>query len=379
MSRRVSRRTFVKTGVVAGVASAAAPLLARVQAAPQAPAVVASKAARPVVIASKNGNEFKNGGPRTGVHEAFERIVRGEDVLDAILAGVAIPELDPKDDSVGYGGLPNADGIVQLDACVMHGPKRRAGGVGALEGVRTPSLVAKAVMEHTDHHLLVGAGAQTFARQMGFTIEADLNTEHSRKKWLEWKRRIDPEHFLDPVKRVAAGERARDAMIAAGRLDPERVYGTIHMNAIGPDGAICGATTTSGLSFKIPGRLGDSPILGAGNYVDGAVGACGSTGRGEANLYGVSSFLIVEQMRRGVHPKDAIAEALGRIKANTVEKRLLKPDGLPSFDVKFYAMNAKGEHAGMAMYGGKKPEYAVCDEKGPRLVAMDALLPGTAS
>ena len=379
MSRRMSRRTFVKTGVAAGVASAAAPLLARVQAAPQAPAVVASKAARPVVIASKNGNEFKNGGPRTGVHEAFERIVRGEDVLDAILAGVAIPELDPKDDSVGYGGLPNADGVVQLDACVMHGPKRRAGGVGALEGVRTPSLVAKAVMEHTDHHLLVGAGAQTFARQMGFTIEADLNTEHSRQKWLEWKRRIDPEHFVDPVKRVVAGERARDAMIAAGRLDPERVYGTIHMNAIGPDGAICGATTTSGLSFKIPGRMGDSPILGAGNYVDGAVGACGSTGRGEANLYGVSSFFIVEQMRRGVHPKDAIAEALGRIKANTVEKRLLKPDGLPTFDVKFYAMNAKGEHAGMGMYGGKKPEYAVCDEKGPRLVAMDALLPGTAS
>ena len=379
MSRKVSRRTFVKTGVAAGVASAAAPLLARVQAAPGAPAVVASKAARPVVIASKNGNEFKNGGPRTAVHEAFERIVRGEDVLDAILAGVTIVELDPKDDSVGYGGLPNADGVVQLDACVMHGPKRRAGGVGGLEGVRTASLVAKAVMEHTDHHLLVGTGAQTFARQMGFTIEADLNTEQSRKKWLEWKRRIDPEHFLDPEKRVQAGERARDAMLAAGRLDPESVYGTIHMNAIGPHGAICGATTTSGLSFKIPGRVGDSAILGAGNYVDGAVGACGSTGRGEANLYGLSSFLVVELMRRGAHPKDAIVEAFNRIKANTVEKRLLKPDGHPSFDLKLYAMNAKGEHAGVAMYGGKKPEYAVCDEGGPRLVAMDALFPGTAS
>src|SRR5262245_41318133 len=378
MSRKVSRRTFVKTGVAAGVASAAAPLLARVQAAPQAPAVVASKSSRPIVIASKNGHEHKNGGTRTGVHEAFERIVRGEDVLDAILAGVSILELDPKEDSVGYGGLPNADGVVQLDACVMHGPKRRAGGVGALEGVRTPSMVAKAVMEHTDHHLLVGAGAQGFARQMGFTIEADLNTEHSRKKWLDWKRRIDPEHFLDPEKRVVAGERARDAMIAAGLLDPEHVYGTIHMNAIGPDGAICGATTTSGTAFKIPGRLGDSPILGAGNYVDGAVGACGSTGRGEANLYGLSSFLVVELMRRGAHPKDAIVEALQRIKANTVEKRLLKPDGFPSFDLKFYAMNAKGEHAGMAMRGDKKPQYAVCDEGGPRLVAMDALLPGTA-
>ena len=366
MSRRVSRRTFVKTGVAAGVA----PLLAA------APAVVAPKAARPVVIASKNGNFFKNGGPRTGVHEAFERIVRGEDVLDAIVAGVSILELDPAEDSVGYGGLPNADGVVQLDSCVMHGPKKRAGGVGGLEGIRTPCLVAKMIMENTDHHLLVGAGAQTFARQMGLSIEADLNTEHSRTKWLEWKRRIDPEHFLDPEKRSAAGDRARSEMIAAGRLDPESVYGTIHMNAIGPKGSICGATTTSGLAFKIPGRVGDSPILGAGNYVDGAVGACGSTGRGEANLYAISSFLVVEEMRRGAHPKDAITVALTRIKANTVEKRLLNPDGKPNFDIKFYAMNAKGEHAGMAMYSGGEPQYAVCDERGPRLVAMDALLQG---
>jgi len=297
-------------------------------------------------------------------------------VLDAILAGVTILELDPAEDSVGFGGLPNGDGVVQLDACVMHGPKKRAGGVAALEGVRTPSLVAKAVMENTDHHLLVGAGAQAFARQMGFTIENDLNTERSRTKWLEWKRRIDPAHFLDPEKRGDAGDRARHAMLTAGTLDRESVYGTIHMNAIGRNGSICGATTTSGLSFKIPGRVGDSAILGAGNYVDVAVGACGSTGRGEANLYGLSSFLVVEQMRRGAHPKDAIAEALTRIKANTVEKRLLKADGRPSFDIKFYAMNAKGEHAGMSMYAGGEPMYAVCDEQGPRLVAMDALFPG---
>ncbi|HJQ99298.1 MAG TPA: isoaspartyl peptidase/L-asparaginase, partial [Candidatus Polarisedimenticolaceae bacterium] len=146
--------------------------------------------------------------------------------------------------------------------------------------------------------------------------------------------------------------------------------------AIGPNGSICGATTTSGLAFKIPGRVGDSPILGAGNYVDVAVGACGSTGRGEASLYGLSSFLVVEQMRRGAHPKDAIAEALTRIKANTVEKRLLQANGTPSFDIKFYAMNAKGEHAGMAMFSGGEPDYAICDDGGPRLVAMDALLPG---
>jgi N4-(beta-N-acetylglucosaminyl)-L-asparaginase len=258
----------------------------------------------------------------------------------------------------------------------MHGPKRRAGGVAALEGVRTPCLVAKAVMENTDHHLLVGSGAQWFARRFGFTIEDDLNTEHSRKLWLEWKRRIDPGHYLDPEKRVTEGDRARRAMVAEGLLSRERPYGTIHMNAINAAGEICGATTTSGLSFKIPGRVGDSPILGAGNYVDPDVGACGSTGRGEANLYGLSSFLVVDEMRRGAHPKDAIAEALRRIKARTVEKRLQKPDGTPSFDVKFYAMNVRGEHAGMAMYAGTEPRYAVCDDAGPRLLAMDALLAG---
>jgi len=360
MSDKISRREFVKTGVGAGVAAA----------------VVRSKPARAVVISSRNGNEFKNGGPKTAVDEAYSRIMRGVDVLDAILAGLNILELDPTEDSVGYGGIPNADGVVQLDSCVMHGPKKRAGGVAALEGVRTPSLVAQAVMDTTDHHLLVGAGAQWFARRMGFTIEDDLNTEHSRKLWLEWKRRIDPGHYLDPEKRVTSGDSAREAMLAAGLLSRESCYGTIHMNAINVQGAICGATTTSGLSFKIPGRVGDSPILGAGNYVDGDVGACGSTGRGEANLYGLSSFLVVEEMRRGAHPKDAIAEALRRIKANTIEKRLLKPDGTPNFDVKFYAMNVRGEHAGMAMYAGTEPKYAVCDEAGPRVAAMDGLLPG---
>lgn len=360
MPEKITRRQFVKAGVGAGVAAA----------------VVRAKPARAVVISSRNGNEFQNGGSRTAVAEAFSRLSKGEDVLEAILAGVNIVELDPADDSVGYGGIPNADGVVQLDACVMHGPKKRAGAVAALEGVRTPSLVARAVMQQTDHHLLVGAGAQWFARSMGFTIEDDLNTEHSRRLWLEWKRRIDPEHYLDPERRATAAARARETMLAEGLLSPERVYGTIHMSAVSAAGEICGATTTSGLSFKIPGRVGDSPILGAGNYVDGDVGACGSTGRGEANLYGLSSFLVVDEMRRGAHPKDAIVEALRRIKARTVEKRLLKPDGTPNFDVKFYALNAAGEHAGMAMFSGSEPKYAVCDEAGPRLVAMDGLFAG---
>src|SRR4029079_16997985 len=145
-----------------------------------------------------------NGGQVTCVQKAFTMITQGEDVLDSVIAGVNIVELDPLDDSVGYGGLPNADGVVQLDASCMHGPRKQAGAVAALEGVRTPSLVAKAVMESTDHHLLVGKGAQEFARNMGFKIEDDLNTERSRKAWLEWKRRTDPEHYLDPIKRQGA-------------------------------------------------------------------------------------------------------------------------------------------------------------------------------
>ena len=199
----------------------------------QAPAV-RTGGVKPVVIASANGNRFKNGGPQTGVERAFKLMTSGgADVLDALIAGVNIVELDPADTSVGYGGLPNADGVVQLDSCCMHGPKKRAGGVAALEGVRTPSQVAQAVMDTTDHHLLVGKGAQDFARNMGFTIEDDLNTEKSRQLWLEWKRRVDPEHYLDPKKRGAGLVRRRPAD-GARRADRSRstIYGTINCDGI---------------------------------------------------------------------------------------------------------------------------------------------------
>ena len=258
----------------------------------------------------------------------------------------------------------------------MHGQKRRAGGVAALEGVRTPSLVAKAVMEQTDHHLLVGSGAQAFARNMGFTIEADLNTPRSRELWLEWKRRIDPTHYLDPEKRAAAGFKAGLRMVADGLIDRDHFYGTINCNGVSPRGELAGVTTTSGLAWKIPGRVGDSPILGAGLYVDGEVGAAGSTGRGEANLYGLCSFLIVESMRRGVRPKDAGMEALKRIKAATIERRLLNSRGEPNFNVNFYVLNAKGEHAGVALYSGPTAVYGVCTENGPENRPIEPLLPG---
>lgn len=370
MSQKLSRRQFVSSAAAAGAAVAARPLFA------QGPAVLAPGAVRPVVVASANGAKFTNGGSRTCIAEAFERVVRGEDILDALIAGVNIVELDPAEDSVGYGGLPNADGVVQLDSCCMHGPRRRAGAVACLEGVRTPSRVARAVMALTDHHLLVGQGAQDFARRLGFTIENDLNTEHSRTLWLEWKRRTDPDHYLDPAKRGQAAERARRSMIADGLVRADAVYGTIHCNGINAKGEIAGVTTTSGLAWKIPGRVGDSPILGAGNYVDGEVGAAGSTGRGEANLYNLCSFLIVELMRKGAHPKDAALEALRRVKAATVEKRLLNSRGNPNFQLKFYVLNRKGEHAGAALYAGAADTYAVCTANGPETPPLEPLLPG---
>ena len=361
------RRDFLRAGAAAGLDAASSKAVGA-----GAPAV-SVKGTRQTVVASPNGYHYKNGGDETCVERAFRLMTAGSDVLDACIAGVNIVELDPLDDSVGYGGLPNADGVVQLDSSCMHGPKKRAGAVAALEGVRTPSLVARAVMENTDHHLLVGAGAQEFARNMGFKIEDDLNTEHSRKLWLEWKRRTDPSHYLDPARRAEVWRREGLKMVGEGLIREEHFYGTINCDAVNSKGEVCGVTTTSGLAWKIPGRVGDSPILGAGLYVDGAVGAAGSTGRGEANLFNLCSFLIVEEMRRGRHPKDAGLEALRRIKANTVEKRLLNKEGNPAFGINFYVLNRRGEHAGVTMYEGAR--YAVCTEAGPRTLNCEPLLP----
>ncbi len=372
MKSGISRRQF---GTTVGAVAAVGPSLFA-----QAPAVRTSR--KPVVVSAANGNRYKNGGSVTGVEKAFQLIVKGDDVLDALVAGVNLCELDPQDTSVGYGGLPNGDGVVQLDSCCMHGPLKRAGGVAALEGVRTPSLVARAVAHETDHHLLVGKGAQDFARSMGFTIEDDLNTETSRARWLEWKRRIDPEHYLDPQKRDRTPQAAVDgdrqwsatlSMVRDGLIDAEHVFGTINMNGINAKGDICGVTTTSGLAFKIPGRVGDSPILGAGLYVDNAAGAAGSTGRGEANLFNLCSFLIVENLRRGMHPKDAGMDALRRVQAGTVEKRLLNSQGRPNFGLNFYVLDAKSQYAGVSMYAS---QYAVCTENGPQTLKTEALLDG---
>jgi N4-(beta-N-acetylglucosaminyl)-L-asparaginase len=369
----MDRRNFIRTAAVAGVGVATAePLAAVVRGAP----AVHMRRVRPVVISDVSGYHYRNGGPMNAVEMAFSRITAGDDVLDALLAGVNIPELDPEETGIGFGGLPNGDGVVQLDASCMHGPRRRAGAVAALEGVRTPSLVAKAVLDHTDHHLLVGRGAQEFARQMGFAIEDDLNTPQSRRLWLEWKRRIDGTRWLDPARREQAALDAGLSMVRDGLIPEHSFWGTISCNGINANGDICGVTTTSGLAWKISGRTGDSPILGAGLYVDNDAGAAGSTGRGEANLYNLSSFLIVENLRRGMSPKDAAMDALRRISGNTVEARLLNERGEPNFNVRFFVLNKQGEFAGCSMYAAGESEYAVCTENGSELRPLEPLLPG---
>lgn len=435
----MDRRDFVKT-TAAGVAAAATPAgvaaATERSSAPGAPAVHL-RATRPVLVADVSSIRYTNGGPESAIERAFRGITEGEDVLDALVAGVNIPELDPEERGIGYGGLPNADGIVQLDSCLMHGPRKWAGGVAGIEGIPTPSLVAKAVAELTDHHLIVGRGATEFARDLGFEVMDDLNTERSRELWLEWKRRIDPGHWLDPEERLRGmsetGEetdpdvigrrrpgdgpqmasrsgrapapasragatvrwrrdpereerlrRFHDAALAAGLsmvddglIDADSFWGTTSLEAVTPDGDIAGVTTTSGLSWKIPGRAGDSPILGAGQYVANEVGAAGSTGRGEANLFNCASFLIVENMRGGMSPMDAGMAALTRIKDNTVEDRLLNERGLPNFDVRFFILNKSGEYAGVAMYGAGESMFAVCDENGAREESLEGLLEGS--
>ena len=408
----MERRDFVKA-TAAGLAGAAVPASLEGAAAPgsavrpRAPEILVRRLTKPILVSDVSSIRHKNGGPESAIERAFRGIVEGEDMLDAMVAGVNIPELDPEEGGIGYGGTPNAYGVVELDSCCMHGPRKWAGGVAGITGVRTPSVVAKAVAERTDHHLLVGRGAQEFARDIGMTIEDDLNTPSSRALWLEWRKRIDPTHWLDPKERLEGIDRGRietdpdrirrDRQEMAERLDgfaraslaaglsmvddgliPESSFwGTTSLEAVSPSGDICGVTTTSGTAFKIPGRAGDSPILGAGQYVDNAVGAAGSTGRGEANLYNLTCFLIVENMRRGMAPKDAGLEALRRIQGNTIEPRLLNPRGLPNFDIRFFILNKKGEYAGLAMYGQGESTFAVCDENGAREEPLVGLLEGS--
>ncbi len=350
----ISRRTFIGAG-----AAAAASLTFDRAARADALRPHARKAIRPVVIASGNGIR--------GVARAYDMIARqNADTLDAIIAGVNIQELDPEDQSVGVGGLPNEDGVVQLDASCMHGPTRRAGAVAALEDIATPSLVAKAVMDYTDHILLAGAGAKKFALKMGFK-EQNLLTEKSRLDWLRWKACLNPaDAWLDNP-----GDSAPPPRTSSTTLDywlPVKfTTGTINMNAVNAAGDMSSVTTTSGRSWKLAGRVGDSPIVGAGQYCDNTVGAAGSTGRGEANIKVCGAFLIVELMRQGMSPDQACMKTIERVIAMT-ERRLLDERGRPLFDLEFFALAKDGRYGSACAYEGVS--FAVADSQGARLVPM---------
>lgn len=309
----------------------------------------------PIVISSANGLRATD--------KAMELINNGSDALDAVIAGVNIIEDDPDNQTVGYGGFPNEDGEVVLDACCMHGPTHNAGSVASLKHIKNPSKVAKLVMERTDHVLLVGDGALKFAKAHGFA-EEDLLTEESRKTWLNYKEKLSKDDDWFPPNEKE--EISNNGLEVINDDLSKRVMGTISCLGIDVDGNISGVTTTSGLFYKIPGRVGDSPIIGAGLYVDNEVGACGSTGRGEENLKNLSSFLVVEFMRQGLSPEEACLKMCKRIVDHARHPSLKNEDGSPSFNVNFYALAKNGTYGCASIYG--PPSFSVNDGQGSKKV-----------
>ena len=327
MKHKFSRRDFLK----AGMGASAAAVLGEGKIAFTKP----PETGKMLVIASGNGIN--------AVDKAMELLRSGADPLDAVVAGVNLVEENPNDMSVGYGGIPNEDMEVELDASVMHGPTHNAGAVAGLKHIKTPSKVAKLVMERTDHALLIGEGALKFAKAHGFK-EENLLTDKARERWLRWKERLsDRDDWFSP----------KEENLEQDFQEALRSYGTINCCAVGANQDLAGVTTTSGLSYKIAGRIGDSPIVGAGLYVDNEVGAAGSTGRGEANILNCGSFTVVEFMRNGASPEEACLKTLKRI-AQTSKRQphLLDDEGQPGFGLSFYAINKKGEYGSATMQSG---------------------------
>jgi N4-(beta-N-acetylglucosaminyl)-L-asparaginase len=340
------------------------------------PATRKPRTGHPVLVGSQNA--------LAGMQRFYKGLQEGADPLDVAIEVVKLQEADPADNSVGYGGLPNEQGVVQLDAACMYGPTHNSGAVAAIENIKHPSMVARLVMERTDHCLLVGKGAYDFARAHGFPHE-ELLTEDSRKRWLRWKERAsEDDDWLAPP-----GERRTGRLGGAGSEDLARAeaedehaiahtWGTVHCSALSVRGELACTTTTSGLSWKIPGRVGDSPIVGAGLYCDQEAGSAGGTGRGEAAILANGSFAIVERMRQGASAEEAGLEVLARIvrqvqRQATWQPALMGADGKPAFGLNFYVLALDGTWAGVTLKGSGK--FAVADpEKGPRLEPLKALL-----
>jgi N4-(beta-N-acetylglucosaminyl)-L-asparaginase len=362
------RREFIKRSAAAGLS---APLLAHESFAHTLPA----QGTRPLVISSANSNRTPSGevwqGGLACVSKAMEIIKSGGDTLDAVVAGVNIVEDDPRDDSVGYGGLPNEEGDVELDSSVMHGPSRRAGAVASLRYIKNPSKVAKLVLERTDHILLVGEGALRFAVKHGFKKE-ELLTEPSRLAWLKWREGLNPTDAWGPSplrtggdKKVSQANLSREQIALNEWIEDKlrnRPTGTINCLGLNANGDISGVTTTSGLAWKIPGRVGDSPLIGCGLYVDNEIGAAGSTGRGEECIFINGAHTVVENMRRGMSPTDAALDAIKRIAARYGNNQ----EELRKFNINFYALNKRGDYGAATLWKGSR--FAVHDGQEAKLM-----------
>jgi len=375
-----TRRKFFVSSVVGGALAGAGRLVGRTLGLEEgtiyrAPTVdglagAAAGGTRPVMISSANGVN--------ALGKGMEILKGGGDTLEAAVAAVTIVEDDPNDDSVGYGGLPNEEGVVELDASVMHGPTRRAGSVASVQKIKNVARLAKTVMERTNHTMIVGDGARRFGVAEGFE-EMNLLTEHSRKIWLAWKAKtsfnwrpgIDSPEWKEYMAQLFDGDAEKIAYAEKRIADP--ITGTINCLAVSAKGEVSGTTTTSGLSWKIPGRVGDSPIIGAGLYVDGDVGGAGSTGKGEENIKISGGHTIVEMMRKGMKPVDACLEALGRVVRNyNGDKKKLA-----TFHLYYYAVNKDGEYGSASLWkngyeAGKVAKFAVCDGTGSRLETCKA-------
>lgn len=373
MSARLTRRGFVKRATLIGGAALAAGSASCGQGTPDRNAANAPGAAGSPAAPGRAGAQTANSPAATpdkgkaimvgsanalpGLENASRLLKQGSDPLEAVLAAIHMVEDDPNDVTVGYGGIPNEDGVVELDASVMDGATLRSGSVGALRSIRHPSSVARLVMERSDRVFLVGEGALRFARAHGLA-EENLLTERTRKIWLYWKERLSGhDDWLDAA-READDPDIRWFIDKYGDED-FRPQGTVHIGALAPAGTLVACTSTSGLFFKMAGRLGDSPVIGAGIYTDNGAGSCGSTGRGEATIATCGSHTVVEFMRQGLSPEEAGLRALKRIVEGEKDPRHLFPDGRPRFDVKFYCINPGGEAAGVSIWGGAR--YAIHD------------------
>jgi N4-(beta-N-acetylglucosaminyl)-L-asparaginase len=312
-----------------------------------------------------------NGVP--AVTRAAAVLAAGSDVLDAMVAGIELVEDDPEELSVGYGGLPNEDGVVELDAAIMDGRRHRAGGVAGVRGFRHVSRLALEVLRRTDHTLLVGEGAAKFARALGFP-EENLLTDKARRAWLDWKASLSTKDgWLSPEELEGAASGFGHSLWA-GNVDPSKnqptpvaqpvpgdgktaakvpfTYGTIHLSCLTAGGELASVTSTSGLSYKIAGRVGDTPIVGAGLYTDNAVGSAGATGRGEATMQACAAHSVVLHMDRGDTPEEACVRVLKSIAERTREKRLLDERGRPVFNVTLYALRKDGMTGSASMHEG---------------------------